>query len=160
MKKETELKIIEATDAHIPQIIKMWKKFMDYHSDIDPFFQRRRDGHKNAEKIIKDFLKSKDSLVLVALEDGKVAGYSIAVISKHPPVLKVERYGFIDDLAIKPRYRRMGIGAKMLERIFEWFESKGIKRIELKVVPKNKIGYSFWRKHGFKDYLHFLYLDK
>ena len=159
-KGKTEIKIIEAQDSHVPEIMKMWVKFMNYHRDLDPFFQMRRDGHKKAEEYIRNLLKSEDSQILVAIKGDKIVGYSIAVISKHPPVLKVERYGFIDDLSVKPRYRRTGIGAKMLERILEWFESKGIKRIELKVVPTNEIGYSFWKKHGFREYLHFLYLDK
>jgi ribosomal protein S18 acetylase RimI-like enzyme len=159
-KRGTEFKIIEAKDSHIPEIIKIWIKFMDYHSDLDPFFTRRRDGHKNAEKFIRDLIKSENSLILVATKGDKVIGYSIATISKHPPVFKVERYGFINDMAIKPRYRRMGIGEKMLARIFDWFESKGIKRIELKVVPTNEIGYSFWKKQGFREYVHTLCLDK
>lgn len=160
MKKEIKLEIIEATDSHVPKIIKIWVEFMDYHRDIDPFFKRRKDGHKNAEMFIRDSLKSEDSLVLVAIEDGKVAGYSIAVISKHPPVLESEKYGFIEDMAIKSKYRRKGIGTEMLTRILEWFESKDINRIELKVLPENHPGYSFWKKHGFRNYIHFLYLDR
>jgi len=48
----------------------------------------------------------------------------------------------------------------MLAKIFEWFESRNMDRIELRVLAKNQIGYSFWKKHGFKDYMHVLYLNR
>ena len=71
-----------------------------------------------------------------------------------------ETYGFIDTMAITSDYRRQGIGEQMLDRIFEWFDSQDIDRIELSVSARNQVGYSFWRKHGFHDFMHRLYLDK
>ena len=48
----------------------------------------------------------------------------------------------------------------MLSKMFQWFKSHELDRIELRVSVKNKIGYSFWKKQGFKDYQHTLYLKK
>jgi len=48
----------------------------------------------------------------------------------------------------------------MLNMIFGWFTSRDIDRIELSVSARNQTGYSFWRKHGFKDFVHRLYLDR
>jgi len=48
----------------------------------------------------------------------------------------------------------------MLAEVLKWFASRSIDRIELDVITKNQIGYSFWKKHGFKDYRHRLYLDR
>jgi len=48
----------------------------------------------------------------------------------------------------------------MLSKMFQGFKSHGLDRIELRVSVRNKIGYSFWKKHGFKDYEHILYLKR
>jgi len=153
------MKIVIAAEKHIPEIIELWKEFMDFQKDIDPYLGRGEDGHIKFENQLRDLMKSGDNLILVALDKDHVIGYSVS-LSPRTLVLKTETYGFISDMAVQSNYRRQGIGEQMLAKIYEWFESRNIDRIELTVVAKNQIGYSFWRKHGFKDYIHRLYLDR
>ena len=89
-----------------------------------------------------------------------MVGYSIAETGRYPPVLERQTYGLISDMAVKSGYRRRGIGEQILAEMYKWFESRNLERIELSVAAKNKIGYSFWKKNGFKDYIHRLYLDR
>lgn len=154
------MEVFVAEPSHVPEIVEIWKEFMDYHRTIDAYFSRRDDGHVNFEKFVRELIESDDNLVLVGLCEDQIAGYSIAQISTHPPVFEDERFGLISDLAVKEGHRRKGIGEAMLARMLEWFESHNLDRIELRVVAKNKVGYSFWEKHGFKDYVHILYLEK
>ena len=154
------VEITVAAETHVPEIIEVWKELMDFLKDVDPLWNRSKNGHNNWEKLLRGVMDSENALVLVALDKGHVAGYSISEISKYPPYHERELYGFIDDMAIRSAYRRKGIGEQMLGRIFQWFESRNIDRIELTVAAKNQVGYSFWKKHGFKDYMHRLYLDR
>lgn len=154
------MEIVVATDKHIPEIIEVWKEFMDFHKDIDPYLGRGENGHIQFENHLRDLMKSEDTQILIALDKDCAVGYSVSLISKRNPIFKSETYGLISDMAVKSGYRRRGIGEQMLARIYEWFESRNIDRIELNVVARNQIGYSFWKKHGFKDYIHRLYLDK
>ena len=131
---------------------------MDYHKKLDSLFTRRENAHLNFEKYIKELIKSDNTQVLVALDKQDVVGYSISLIQFYPPVFKQRTYGLINDLAIKTTHRRKGLGEQMLSKMFQWFKSHGLDRIELRVSMRNKIGYSFWKKHGFKDYKHLLYL--
>jgi len=154
------VEITVATDSHVPGIVEVWKEFMDFHKDIDPRFPMSKNAYVNWEKHLRDLMKSEDALVLVALDEDPVVGYSISLISKYPPVFERETYGFIASMAVQSNYRRKGIGERMLGKIYEWFELLNIDKIELTVTAKNQIGYSFWKKHGFQDYTHRLYLDK
>jgi ribosomal protein S18 acetylase RimI-like enzyme len=154
------MEIILAKNSDVPEIAEIWKEFMDFHKDIDPYFTRSEDGHSNFGKYVEDLIKAEDSQVLVALEQGRVVAYSIAQIAKPPPVFEHQTYGFISDVAVKSNYRRKGIGERLLVKIYEWFESNKISRIELRVAAKNEIGYSFWKKHGFRDFVHVLYLNR
>jgi ribosomal protein S18 acetylase RimI-like enzyme len=158
--RTVKMEIIEAIDSHIPEIVELWKEFMDFHKDIDPVFSRSEDGHLSFEKHLRDSINSEDWHILVALDKGCVVGFSTSQISKYAPVFEMKTHGGINTMAVKSNYRRKGIGEQMLEKILKWFESRNIDRIELSVAANNQIGYSFWKKHGFKDYRHRLYLDR
>ncbi|MFX0083304.1 MAG: GNAT family N-acetyltransferase [Candidatus Hodarchaeota archaeon] len=140
--------------------MEVWKEFMDYHKNLDSLFTRRENGHLNFETYIKELIKSNSAQVLVVLDKEDVVGYSISLIQFYPPVFKRRIYGLINDLAVKESHRRKGLGEQMLFKMFQWFESHGLDRIELRVSVRNKIAYSFWKKHGFKDYQHILYLKR
>lgn len=154
------MEVVPAADSHIPEMVEIWKEFMDFHGDIDPFLERRDDGHEHFEKYLREKIDSDDAAVFAATEDDGVIGFSIVYVSSHPPVLKAERYGFIDSLAVKSTHRRKGVGTAILRRIHEWFDSRDIERIQLNVLPGNEIGNSFWRKNGFRDFTHTLCMDK
>jgi ribosomal protein S18 acetylase RimI-like enzyme len=146
------MEIMQAEESQVPEITVLWKELIDFHSTIDGFYARRGDAVSNFEKYLRDCMASEDSLVLAALEDGAVVGYSISTSAKHPPVIEIQSYGLVTDMAVKSEYRARGIGSNMLYEILHWYKSRGIGRIELHVAYANPIGYSFWTKHGFKDY--------
>ena len=154
----TTLEIVPADTTHIREILEVWKEFMDFHKDIDPVFARSKDGHITMGEHLHDLIQSEEAQVLVALDKGHVVAYSIAEIHNRPPVFQYRAYGAISDLAVKSDYRRRGIGEKLLHTMFAWFESHSMDRIELRVASKNEVGYSFWKKHGFQDYMHTLRL--
>lgn len=158
--RENVLTIIPAADSHVAEIVELWKEFMDFHKEIDPFYTRREDAHKNFESLVRSFVESEDSQVLVALDGVVVVAYSIGQIEKYPPVFHLKEHGFILDMAVKASHRRRGIGELLLTKMFDWFDSKSLDRIELQFVHGNKIGSSFWRKHGFRDGRHILFLDR
>jgi GNAT superfamily N-acetyltransferase len=58
---------------------------------------------------------------------------------------------------VTSKHRRKGIGTKLLQEALEWFKSLGLERIELSIVPANIESSSFWKKHGFQDYMHKLF---
>ncbi len=99
-------------------------------------------------------MRSKKWLVLVALDEKQVVGFSIVEIRKRPPVMVRETYGYITDMAVRKTHRGKGIGSKMLKEIFVWLKARRINSVQLAVADKNLVGYSFWTKHGFKDLLH------
>ena len=148
-----------ATQSHIPEIVKLWQEFMVHHEDIDPRFPMRKDAPSNFEKYLRELMQSEENLVLVALDNDRVIGFATCCISEYTPIWELERYGSIDSIAIQSSYRRRGIGEQMLAKIYEWFKLQDVDRIELSVAARNQTGYSFWIKHGFRDFSHRLYVD-
>ncbi len=154
------MKFILAKKQHLDGITSVWREFMDYHKKIDPFFSSARDAKKHFQKYLLEQIDKDDAHVLAVLIKKEVIAYSISRIEKHPPVFKEPDYGLISELAVLDAYQRQGVGEKMLDIVFEWFEANNISRIELKVASDNEVAYSFWEKHGFMDYMHVLYLNR
>ncbi|MGD0794153.1 MAG: GNAT family N-acetyltransferase [Dehalococcoidales bacterium] len=151
------IKIVKAEEQHIPEICKLWLEFMYFHRDIDYIFTPR-DGAVVGfeEEMVRRLMKFEDGLVLIALDGEQVVAYSLSEI-RSSKGLKLEKFGAIDHVAVTASYRRRGVGEKMVSEILKWFKSRNIERVELEVLTKNPIGYSFWKKHGFTDYRHRLY---
>ena len=147
-------KIIPGCERHVGEIREIWKRFIDYHTPLDPLFTRRPDGHEAFIAFVRQMMMEDTSAVFVALEDGAVAGYTMARVETLPPVLLRDRIGLIYDMAVREQSRRSGAGSLLLAAAEAWLHEKKMDRIELKVVPHNPAGYSFWRKHGYAPYLH------
>lgn len=144
------MEIITANASHVPGIVELWKEFMDYHRGIEPIFDRAEDAGTKFGDYLKGLIESNDAQALIALDNGGAVAYSIAQISRRPPVFREAEFGFISDLGVRSDYRRRGVGMQMLSKILEWFKARNMDRIELLVLPGHKAGVSFWRKHGFK----------
>ncbi|NIQ04567.1 MAG: GNAT family N-acetyltransferase [Candidatus Korarchaeota archaeon] len=153
------VKIERAQERHIPDIIEIWKEFMDFHKERDSFFTRSKEGHVKFEEYLKEVMTSERAQVLVALEEKKMIAYLLASIAEHPPVFERSTYGSINDLAVKREHRRQEIGSRLLTQVQEWFSQHGVKRIEVRVATENEVAVSFWRKHGFKEYLKRMYRE-
>jgi ribosomal protein S18 acetylase RimI-like enzyme len=144
------VRIVEAEETHIPQIVNLWVEFFDHHYTIDRFFERSDDAEEKFGKMIGERIDKDDSLVLVAVEDDQVVGYSLSYVTQNPPVVKSMESGFISDLAVTTDYRRRGIGGLLLKETLAWFKSRGLKLVYLRVLAKNEGARAFWKKHGFE----------
>jgi GNAT superfamily N-acetyltransferase len=95
----------------------------------------------------------------VAEHAGEIVGYCLAARATYPPVFRTQEYGMIYDMAVSAQRRREGIGELLFGEVRRWFESRGIRRIELRVLPANKLSTSFWKKQGFRPFLETLYRE-
>lgn len=154
-----DITISEAKDSQVLGILELWEELVDFHSNIDPYFTRSEDSLKVFEKYVRDLIEKETTQVLVALHRDRVVAYSIAEAHQRPPFFEQKECGLISDLAVKSSYRRKGIGEKLLQEMLKWFAARGLHRIELRVLSANEVGYNFWKKQGFRDYMHILYLD-
>ena len=155
------MKITRIEEKHIPEILEIWKAFMDFHRDLDPVFQRKADAADMFAKFLREqYLAESSKLALAAVEDDAVAGFLIGQIKEHPPVLEnVNKYGHLDTAAVAPDLRRQGVGGLLFEAAKNWFRARGITRLELEAAPDNPLGYPFWSKNGFRTYIHTMALE-
>lgn len=153
------MEVVEARKSDIPSILEIWKELMDFHVPFDSRYTLSDGAEESMGENLARLIVAEDALVIVGGENTKVLGFGIAKIDKYPPVFVKQICGSIADLAVSSGHRRKGIGELMLKEMLDWFQSQGIDRVELRVASMNTVGYSFWRKHGFVDYMHIMYRD-
>jgi GNAT superfamily N-acetyltransferase len=151
------IKVTEAGEYHIKQIDELWLEFMRFHESIDPLFKPRESAIPGFEQEQRRLMGPEDGLVLAAMDKERVVGFALAELRGPHKAYHLDRYGAIDTVAVTQEYRRKGVGEQMVRRILDWFRENGIIRVELEVLARNQVSYSFWRKQGFNDYRHRLF---
>lgn len=144
------VEIILARKEHVKQIEAVWKEYLRVNSDAEPLWNPGQNAATDFMNELKKHLGSNDALVLVAVEQEQVVGFSIAEIDSEPPVFKLEKWGTITDIGIKKEYRRGSIGKKLVDETMKWFREKGITLVQIYALTNNSLAMSFWPKQGFR----------
>jgi ribosomal protein S18 acetylase RimI-like enzyme len=134
--------IRKAKLKEVGEISKLHKKLAEYHHRLDNFYSSKINSKRYIRKVIKQ--------ILVAELEGKIVGFIIFRIKKHPAYS--EKITHISDLYVDEKYRKLGIGKKLVEEIIKLSKSKKVKYITITVHCKNEIGLKFWKKLGFEEY--------
>ena len=145
--------IREATIDDVPKILPVWREFMEFHAQRDGYFAICEGAEEAFASYVRENIEKDDSCVFVAQENDEIVGYCQCHVAKTPPVFETKIKGDMGDLAVIEKYRRNGIGEQMFERAMQWFRSKGLERVEVRVAVTNEISTQFWRKMGFSTYL-------
>jgi len=151
--------IRKASTYDVPQIVALWKELMDFHKERDRLFSRSVTGHEGFADFITGHILGETSNVFVAEAGKDVVGYCLALVEKYPPVLEIQEYGLVQDLAVTKTYRGRGVGERLCKEAQSWFSAKGIGRIEARVAKSNKLSTEFWAKMGFTPYLETVFME-
>ena len=152
------VEVIEASEGDIPALLELWMELMEFHRPFNTVFELEDDAQDTMIRGWRDQFERDDRVLLVAKRGEIICGYLSGAIRSQPPVFKARQYGEIVDIAVRAQDRRQGLGDRMLREAISWFRQKEIDRVQIRVAPQNEIGSAFWRKYGFRDYLHELYL--
>lgn len=94
------------------------------------------------EDNLKSQLKDDRHEFIAAVADGKVLGYV--------GMMYVLDEGYISNVAVRPEYRRQGIGAGLIGELLTLCRSKELSFVTLEVRKSNFPAMELYRKHGFE----------
>jgi ribosomal protein S18 acetylase RimI-like enzyme len=96
----------------------------------------------DSQESIANFLKLNPGLCFIAREGEKLAGAVLCGCDG--------RRGYLYHLAVKPIYRKVGIGRSLTQRVLEALKTHEIQRCHIFVMVDNSEGKKFWDKIGWK----------
>ena len=98
----------------IPGMIDLLRQVGEVHHQIRPDLFRSG-AQKYNEADLEELLKDPSRPVLIAEEEGTVAGYAFCIVQvmENNPVLCDRKVLYIDDLCVDEGHRRQGIAKKL-----------------------------------------------
>lgn len=87
-------------------------------------------------------IRDDDTMVLIASKGGAIGGFAIMRFGEDQAHLFL--------LAVRPEYRRAGIGRSMMEWLEKSCRTAGIQSVRLEVRASNRLALRFYRKLGYR----------
>lgn len=116
----------------------------DYDNVYSLWMSCKNMGFNNlddSQEGIDKFLKRNPDTSFVSEEDGSLTGVILAGNDG--------RRGYIYHMSVSEKYRRQGVGTKLVNACLSALEQEGINKVALLVFKYNETGNAFWEKQGF-----------
>ena len=104
-------------------------------------------GSASQEREFLRIYQSKGRKMLVAVMDGKVVGSADVRMGTMHKTAHTASFG----IAVRKRYRGLGIGRAMMEHLMEWAIEHGARKLWLSVFSTNTRAVSFYESLGFRE---------
>lgn len=122
------------------------------HHEALPHFFRRTEGPARSRQYLSEILANREAALFVAETAGRILGAVHAEVRRTPDLPSVipRRYVRIAMLVVRARFRRLGVGRALLERVHRWALEQGIAQVELLVWEFNQEAIAFYEKLGYE----------
>tara|TARA_B100000287_G_scaffold34461_1_gene31824 strand:- start:564 stop:1010 length:447 start_codon:yes stop_codon:yes gene_type:complete len=133
-------KIIKATKKNINEagyLFDLYRQFYKYKSNI-----------KASTNYIKDRINKKDSFIFLCLYQNKPAGF--LQLYETFDSLNINKKLILYDLYVEKKFRRNGIGRKLMNTAKKLAKSKKIKIVELSTATNNKKAQALYESLDYK----------
>jgi len=141
--KPVKIKLEKAGVKEIPALAGFLRELFKLEADFSPDLGRQ----VAAIEAILD--NPQHAIIYVIKVDGEVAG----MVALHLSISTAEGgwAGRIEDLYLRPEFRRRGIGRQAINEIVAIAADKGLKRITLVADKDNLPAHEFYTRYGFEE---------
>jgi GNAT superfamily N-acetyltransferase len=134
------IRIDSASDRDVPLVLQMIRDLAEYERMSDEVVATE-DGLREAL-----FGPRRDAEVLIAYADERPAGFALFF---HNFSTFVGRRGlYLEDLFVRPEFRGLGVGKRLLSELARIAVERGCGRFEWTVLDWNEPAIGFYRKLG------------
>jgi GNAT superfamily N-acetyltransferase len=129
----------------------LFEELDEYHRKTLPQIFRKPDGPARTSNFLSGVLADQNAAIFLAEIQGKIIGLVYAYIRSIPeiPIRIPCRAGEIDQIIVKQKYRRYGVGKALMEKIHQWAAQMKLDRLELSVWDFNREAQDFYQEMGY-----------
>ncbi len=141
-----EFEIIRGTTENLDLIKPHWEKLNELHKDLSPYFEERFDN-MCWDKRKKTLIEKSSQLMfdyVVERKTGNIIGYCISSIERDNI-----KMGEVDSLYIDKKYRKSGIGKKLMDNAINWLIEQETETQRLLVAHENEDVLSYYKQFEF-----------
>lgn len=140
--------IRRAVQDDIEGLLDLTEEGKNYHNSLLSGYLApiNKDFHRNR---LAEYIQDKDAVVLAACHKGRVVGMLLAYF-KSQPWLSRPSVCLLETLCIDPRFRRRGIGRKLIGSLEKIGADRKVSEIILSVYRDNAIAADLYQKSGYE----------
>jgi GNAT superfamily N-acetyltransferase len=147
--------IEKAVEKDVPQIVEMIREFAA--------FENLSDFCEVTEENLHDAMFGEKPCIagLIAFAESQPVGY--ALFFENFASFRGQRGVYLEDLYVKPEYRRLKIGEAFLKKLAQIAKQRNCQRIDFLVLDWNESAIRFYKKFGAKmdaEERHFKFVDE
>jgi diamine N-acetyltransferase len=120
-----------------------------FHHSEDPT-QFREPAAAEHSRYLEERFQDPDAAVFVAEDQAVLAGIAITVIREAPPFLNPSRFVLLENLAVATKFRRTGVGRKLVDAAVLWTRARDVQELDLNVYEFNHSAIRFYEAIGFR----------
>ena len=130
-------------------LVHLLDEIVAFHHGEDPT-QFREPAEVEHYRYLEERLQDPDAAVFVAEDQGDLAGVAITVIREAPPLLNPDRFVLLENLAVATKFRRTGVGRKLVDAAILWTRARDMQELDLNVYEFNHSAIRFYEAIGFR----------
>jgi GNAT superfamily N-acetyltransferase len=132
-----------AARSDIPRLVELLGLLFSQEREFSPDPEKQREA---LEAILADRSRGR---IFVAREGSEVVG--MASLLYTVSTAEGGKAALFEDLFVDPKYRRKGVGAKLVSYVIQQARAEGVLRITLHTDLENDTALELYRKLGFVD---------
>lgn len=137
--------IVEKDISEIGLIQPLWEKLNLVHLDKSVYFKNKYEKFTFNQRIESINKKAQMGIikldVLLDKETEDYVGYCLSSIE--------DNFGEIESIYIESKYRKLGLGGKLMTSALKWFEEHEVANISIGVAYGNDEALPFYKSFGF-----------
>lgn len=128
-------------------------RLLALHHEIDPkrFVGGSAKTPETYSRYLGEKLSENNSVILVASEEGMIAGYVWGGIEGSDYMALRGPAGVVYDLFVDDAHRRQGVGRNLLEAAVQWLKEHGAQQVLLSTAYKNDDAQRLFVSAGFRS---------
>jgi len=146
--RDSELHIRSALAADADGLLPIWQETVETMTRLDSRYRIAANGAERWRASFVAGLSDPDRHTALILRGDKPIGYMVGTVQANAPGLLPEMIGVIVELSVDSHGQGGGVGTQLFATLSDWFKTRGVSHIELRVPSRNPIAQAFWRALG------------
>lgn len=152
---EIALRYVDEADQ-LHAIEPLWNALQEHHSSLIPSLggsapkRELADSWRRRRAKYERWLEDPETFFVVAEEGDRPIGYAFVTIGSGYAAWQTgERLAELQTLSVLPEQRGVGVGAALLEAVWERLAEMGIEDLAITAAKTNVDSHRFYERHGF-----------
>lgn len=127
----------------------LWVPYSEALAEHDAFGGLVDEPKADATEHRRERVRSDDTFDRVAVVDGRFVGYVAGDFREAPPVVRHGDTAHVNELYVRPAYRREGVADALLAEAESWAEERGCVYVSLHVHRGNDAARALYEDRGY-----------